>query len=38
LFVLGLDFDEDDGTSNGKKRMKVQGEGHHLNKVGLKVK
>jgi hypothetical protein len=38
LFVLRLDFDENNGTSNGKKRMKVQGEGHHLNRVGLKVK
>lgn len=38
LVALQLDFDEDDGTSNRKKRMKDQREGHHLDKVGLKVK
>jgi hypothetical protein len=37
-YSLGLDFDENDWTPNGKKGMKAPREGHHLNKGGPKVK
>jgi hypothetical protein len=38
LLTLWLDFDENNGAPNGKKRMRLPKEGHHLNKRGLKVK
>jgi hypothetical protein len=38
LFTLWLNFDKNNGTLNGKRRMGPLKEGHNLNKGGLKVK
>jgi hypothetical protein len=38
LFTLGLESNEDDGVSIGKRRMGPLEEDHHLNKGGSKVK
>jgi hypothetical protein len=37
-YSLGLDFNKNDWALSGKKGMKAPKEGHHLNKVGPKVK
>jgi hypothetical protein len=37
-YSLGLDFNKNDWAPSGKKGMKAPKEGHHLNKVGPKVK
>jgi len=36
--TLGLNFDENNGALNGKKKMKPPKEGHHLNKGITKIK
>ncbi len=38
LFALSLNFDEDDGASNGKRGMGLPKEGHHPKGGGLKVR
>jgi hypothetical protein len=38
LLTLWLNFDKSNGAPNGKRRMGLPKEGHHLNKGGLKVK
>jgi hypothetical protein len=38
LFTLRLNFNEHNGAFNGKRRMGLLREGHHLNKGGPKVK
>jgi len=38
LLPLGLDFDEDNGASSGRKGMKIPRGGHDLNRKGPKVK